>query len=247
VKFTRISLENFRQFYGKCSIQIAADSDRNITVLYGANGSGKTSLLNAFSWVLYGKFSPDFEMSQRLINERAWDEADTGDKVCTRVSIEFTHEGRKYIAERTAREEKNDSNSLEDAVALPPTLECTDDDGEHYKIENPFDFMDQLLPERLHRFFFFNGERIEDLAKETAYKEIQDAVKSVLGLEVVERSIRHLNGKVRQQLNQEWEQEGTEELAKVQQAMREKVSAIDNKNKERQLALDNKRSLIRRA
>ncbi|MGB3760521.1 MAG: AAA family ATPase, partial [Rivularia sp. (in: cyanobacteria)] len=53
MKLTSIKLCNFRSFYGKtCEITLAGTSSNNTTIIYGNNGAGKTSLLNAFTWVL---------------------------------------------------------------------------------------------------------------------------------------------------------------------------------------------------
>lgn len=42
------------------------------------------------------------------------------------------------------------------------------------------------------RFFFFNGERIDKLVKSSTYVEVRKDVKILLGLETVERALRHL-------------------------------------------------------
>ncbi len=57
MKLTSIKLCNFRSFYGKTpEVTLAGGNIRNTTMIYGSNGAGKTSILNAFTWVLYEKF-----------------------------------------------------------------------------------------------------------------------------------------------------------------------------------------------
>lgn len=63
---TKLQLENFRQFFGTQSLEFASKPDRNVTLIHGFNGAGKTALLNAFIWCLYGKTTPDFEDSELL-------------------------------------------------------------------------------------------------------------------------------------------------------------------------------------
>ena len=71
MKLTTIRLCNFRQFYGETpEIQIATDDQRNTTIIHGNNGAGKTTILNAFTWVLYEKFTAAFAESQQLVNQR---------------------------------------------------------------------------------------------------------------------------------------------------------------------------------
>lgn len=59
----KLVLDNFRQFYGRQEIVFSQSDDKNVTIIHAENGFGKTTLLNAFLWVLYGKRSltNDFE------------------------------------------------------------------------------------------------------------------------------------------------------------------------------------------
>jgi len=47
-------LENYRQFRGKQEIEFSTDPKMNITIISGMNASGKTNLLNAICWCLFG-------------------------------------------------------------------------------------------------------------------------------------------------------------------------------------------------
>lgn len=55
MKFERIILENFRQYYGQEKLEFAKDKQRRVTVIHGVNGAGKTSLFLAINWCLYGE------------------------------------------------------------------------------------------------------------------------------------------------------------------------------------------------
>jgi len=45
MKFSKIDIENFRQYYGNVSIDLSTDKQKNIVVIGGRNGYGKTNLL----------------------------------------------------------------------------------------------------------------------------------------------------------------------------------------------------------
>ncbi|BAY20737.1 hypothetical protein NIES2100_04810 [Calothrix sp. NIES-2100] len=76
MKLTSIKLCNFRSFYGTTPEIVLSGGDvLNTTIIHGNNGSGKTSLLNAFTWVLYEKFSAAFASVEQLVNKRAIAEA----------------------------------------------------------------------------------------------------------------------------------------------------------------------------
>ncbi|MBR3313094.1 MAG: AAA family ATPase [Atopobiaceae bacterium] len=50
-----ITVENFLPFQGEQSVEFSTDPDRNVTLVMGDNGAGKTSLAQAFEWCLYGR------------------------------------------------------------------------------------------------------------------------------------------------------------------------------------------------
>lgn len=210
MKFLSLTVENFRQFLGTHTIDFSTGGDRNVTVIWGANGAGKTTLLNAFTWSLYGQFTDDFEQPERLANDAAWESLPPGEDLDVRVELEFEHEDNLYRLSRHSTFRKRADGKrdvVEDGVAK---LNFTDERGRNHSTENPNDAVKRMLPERLHQFFFFNGERIEHLVQPSAYEEIGQAIKTVLGLEVVERALRHLP-QASKKLEEELRQFGTDE------------------------------------
>ena len=192
MKLLSLTLNDFRQFRGTQRIDFANDDARNATLVYGPNGGGKTTLLNAFVWVLYGAFTEDFEQPERLIHGDTWVTAPVGSKLRASVELRFEHDDKRYELIREVSAEKRASEQR-----LPDTrgglrLLVTNGVGATEEPNNPNDYVARILPEDLHKFFFFNGERIENLTKHAAYKELAGATKTLLGLEVMERGIQHL-------------------------------------------------------
>ncbi|MEH2422863.1 MAG: AAA family ATPase [Nostoc sp.] len=192
MKLTSIKLCNFRSFYGTTPEIILAGGDvQNTTIIHGNNGSGKTSLLNAFTWVLYDKFSAAFASIEQLVNKRAIAENQKGQAVECWVEIGWEHEGKRYRVKRACRGYKNESDF--DAGKTQLTMWVGADDGK-WNIPNqqPDDIINQILPATLHQYFFFDGERIEEIVRSDKKAEIAEATKIFLGVEVINRSIRHL-------------------------------------------------------
>ena len=50
-----IELNNFRIYKGKNTINLSPETDKNITLVSGKNGFGKTTFLMSLVWCLYGK------------------------------------------------------------------------------------------------------------------------------------------------------------------------------------------------
>ena len=72
-----ITLNNFRQFKGKQTLEFSTDTEKNVTVLLGDNTFGKTTILQAFNWCLYGvadfpkDSNPDFLLNMEAAEEAA--------------------------------------------------------------------------------------------------------------------------------------------------------------------------------
>ncbi|MHB1210623.1 MAG: AAA family ATPase, partial [Acidimicrobiales bacterium] len=222
-----LMLENFRQFFGVQTIAFATGEDQNVTVVYGANGAGKTALLNAFTWCLYKQTTEGFERPTEIVNHRSWAEANEGDSVTARVVVEFEHENQVYTVERILVERKGPDGRRDKIRDAEVSLAFIDEGGKHHSArDNPDGALNQILPERLHRFFFFDGERIETLVKPAAYSEIEDAIKTVLGLEIIERSVKHL-AEARRILEDDLSEVGSEEDRRLTEELKKARDELD--------------------
>ncbi|AFY54915.1 hypothetical protein Riv7116_2399 [Rivularia sp. PCC 7116] len=192
MKLTSIKLCNFRSFYGKtCEIQIAGSHSNNTTIIYGNNGAGKTSLLNAFTWLLYEKFSAAFASIDQLVNKRAIAEAKIGQSIECWVELAWEHDAKRYRVKRQCRVYKHDNGI--DVGKTELYMQVAGDDGRWYlPPQMPEEIIGQILPASLHQYFFFDGERIEEIVRSDKKAEIAEATKIFLGVEVINRSIRHL-------------------------------------------------------
>jgi DNA sulfur modification protein DndD len=214
MKLKRLRLENFRQFRDVQEIEFAQAKQKNVTLIWGANGAGKTTLLNAFTWVLYNQFTKDFEKPGTLANQDVWGDLDHGAQLRVEVELEFENAGQIFTASRASVYRKGEGGSAIVEEDARPALSYVDETGRSQKSGNPDDHLRQILPERLHSFFFFNGERIEHLVQASAYEEIEDAIKTILGLKVVERAIKHLPNAAKK-FEQELRAHGTDEQREI--------------------------------
>ena len=89
-----IEITNFRPFYGTQKVNFGYNDEENLTIILANNGSGKTSLVNAFTWCLYGEELHDVrDKSEPLYNLRAAseveEESNSGAEVLVSVKIRF--------------------------------------------------------------------------------------------------------------------------------------------------------------
>ncbi|MBE9050951.1 AAA family ATPase [Nostocales cyanobacterium LEGE 11386] len=234
MKLTSIKLCNFRSFYGITPEIILAVGDvQNTTIIHGNNGSGKTSLLNAFTWVLYEKFSAAFASTEQLVNKRSIAEAQKGQAVECWVEVGWEHEGKRYRVKRSCRVYKNESDFEAGKTQL--SMWVGEDDGKWYlPPQQPDDIINQILPASLHQYFFFDGERIEEIVRSDKKAEIAEATKIFLGVEVINRSIRHL-GEAKKTLENELKAIGdaeTKQLLRQQEKIEKESDRITKRQTE---------------
>ena len=89
----KISITNFRQYKGTTEIAFSTDKKKNVTVIMGENGTGKTTLAQAFMWVLYGE--TEFKVKE-LLNRELRDKMYPGDEQQVKVELVVQDDVGKY-------------------------------------------------------------------------------------------------------------------------------------------------------
>ncbi len=192
MKLISLQLCNFRQFYGKTpEINLASGKD-NTTIIYGNNGAGKTTILNAFTWVLYERFTAAFASPEQLVNKRAITQVQVGKSVECWVAILFEHENKRYQVKRLCyvyQDQEGNTQYGQNKLFM----QVGDEDGRWYPpMQQPIDIIQGILPESLHQYFFFDGERIDHIFRTQQKSNIAEDTKELLGVKVLDRAIEHL-------------------------------------------------------
>ena len=190
-----IKLENFRQFQNE-SITFADGSDgKNVTIILGENGSGKTTFAQAFFWCMYGETSFS---DKRLLNSKVASKMIPGSKETVRVELCLKHGLLNYVLTR-------EQVYVRDYTKLTPqnsvfAIATRQPDGTlaYEKKTACEDVVKNILPKELSRYFFFDGERIEKMSKDIAGNKKSDdfaqAVNGLLGLNGMLSAISHFKG-----------------------------------------------------
>lgn len=192
-----IKLHNFRQ-YKDASLDFAQDiQGKNVTIIIGENGSGKTTFLQSFFWCLYGitYFKDSIVWNKDVANAMTPATPET-----VYVQLKLKHGDNQYTITRTQNFKKDNSNLVKADGNSILEIQQKDSAGNTKFIEatKRDATINSILPKELSRYFFFDGERIEAMGKDiSGYKktaEFADAVEGLLGLKAMQKALEHLNG-----------------------------------------------------
>ena len=204
MKFKSIYLQDFRQYSGKQNIYFSTDPERNITLILGANLTGKTTLIQAFYWCFYG----DLDLPDKfdLPNRQKVKSLNIGESIKTIVKIKFTHDDVDYsisreweykkISETIDGESGLDRRPIKKLIFTKIIKGVTTDVSEKD--------INKIFPYDLSRYFLFDGERLKNMMSQGKNDDVSKAVKTILGLGLLEDTIRHLN-RVQKQFYEERE------------------------------------------
>jgi DNA sulfur modification protein DndD len=201
-----IELNNFRIYKGINQINLSPDGNKNVIVVSGKNGFGKTTFLMSLVWCLYGR---QMEKVDELYQKEIADKGGYGKYIGnslnrlakaegdTRFSVSVTFQDVK-IPEITCNEIKitrsydivtstNDKvEVLIDGFQNELIQDLTTDgkqDGEEIFIR------DFILPIEIAKFFFFDAEKIVSLAEINSPEQrrlLSKAYTEVLGIKKYE-------------------------------------------------------------
>lgn len=111
MRISKIEFENFRNFKGYGEIKCATDG--KVTIIYGRNGDGKTTLHQLFQWVFYGAVHFNKTTSDTLYNLSFESEQAYNSTFQVMGRIDFEHMTEKYSLTRTITYRKElDSSSI---------------------------------------------------------------------------------------------------------------------------------------
>lgn len=211
----RLVLDNFRQFRGRQEIVFSDLKERNVTIVHAENGFGKTTVLKALLWALYGRDGlmgsdgkeEDFEKPDEIINEGEVHRGGDPGRIAASVQLTFKHDDSRYTLTRQLTLAQQKLNSKQTDL----TLELMRD-GQTFALDRPQQRIQAIVPDGISGFLFFNGERINYLAMERNSAQVTEAIHQMLGLRLLRTTIDDLSHQsVRGKLRSEQSETTSEE------------------------------------
>lgn len=204
MKLESIMLKNFRQYRDEIIEFAYTDKKRNLTVIQGTTGAGKTNLLNAITWCLYAQemHLGDKYKALPLMNTATIAEVQSGTvrEVLVQICMR-DEENKQIIITRTLPFVKSENGRMQktsDHYANSPdgsVFKIARQIGKEIKLDrHPEYTLSKIVPATIEEYFFFDGERLNDYFRESSGEKIRKAVFKMSQVDIIKRAIDHLGG-----------------------------------------------------
>lgn len=224
--FSEIELYNFGIYKGQHNIELINQrKKKNITLVGGMNGRGKTTILDAIFLCLYGRKAIEYivgkkEAYNKVLKDRINKSAD--DKT-THVKITMVmDDDEDTIISITRIWSQTDSKIATDLIVEKNGIEDT------YLSENWEYYVEELIPYGIAKFFFFDNEKISQIADNDAFDKIKESIKSVMGVTTVETLCAHIE-KIRKDKNANLKKSSTPALTKESEELSTAIEECETK------------------
>ncbi|HEU6448921.1 MAG TPA: DNA sulfur modification protein DndD [Verrucomicrobiae bacterium] len=186
-------LENYCLFSGPHKFdlepRVKYGTIRPIILFGGKNGSGKTTFLSAILLAFYGRQSLGERITEKeyhlILRNRIHRNQENGRRASFSkigLSFELVTQGEKqeYYIERSWTSGEN--SAFEEFFKVERGGKALEDvSRDHLQ-----SFIADIVPERLSQLFFFDGEKIKNIAEDiTSNTAISEAIQTLLGLDMV--------------------------------------------------------------
>ena len=185
MRFSSVVIDNYRQ-YKHLELEFKK-GDTDLQIIVGDNGTGKTNLLNAFTWCLYGNEphlgSDSKEKGEPKLNKAViLDMVEQGieiEDVQVRIEIE-TEDGVLRVTRKVPFRVKGVSSVTE--LHHEATLNVVVIRGASSKAVSSDiaqDYINRVLPESIREYFFFDGEQLDNYFEDSRSAVLKSAVHSI--------------------------------------------------------------------
>jgi len=180
-----LHIQDFGPFKGCQTVNLSPED--GVTVIYGENMRGKTSLLNAVRFAFFGKVIGRGTKAMPLHKIGNWEQAAAG-KYGFQVQLEFTDDCHEYKLTRSCHPREGVISPRHDEDYLVDYF--LEKDSNVLGPQQAEAEIKRILPEQISRFFLFDGELLQEyedlLSSETDMgRRISEAIERILGVPVL--------------------------------------------------------------
>ena len=244
MKLISAKFQNFR-LLRDLRLDFSTSNNKKLTVIRASNESGKTTILTALQWALYGDDAlPNKGRGHRLF-PIDWDVPD-GQAIPISVQVDFEKPASELNRNQTNRyclirsvEETTEGLRQNPKVEL---FELTETGSAPIPSPLEAQISRLLLPPHLREVFFTDGDRaLSFIESKNNNTQVENAIRSLLGLDVIESALDHLK-KTLAGLNRDSKNIGSDtEIAAIVTELEEidqKIERLENERDDAKLQFD---------
>ncbi|MDD3138005.1 MAG: DNA sulfur modification protein DndD [Lachnospiraceae bacterium] len=181
MRIKRLIMHNFGVYAGTNSLEFKGN--KPVILIGGMNGRGKTTILEAVLLGLYGSNSFAYtESKYTTYGQYLKSYVNRADgSLESYVEIEFSMDDFEDEVYCVHREWDGNSQRVREKIRVRKNGE-----ENTFLTDNWAMFVENILPSALSSFFFFDGEKIAELAVEETSEQMKESVKAMLGITVLD-------------------------------------------------------------
>jgi DNA sulfur modification protein DndD len=228
-----LRVKNFRVFKGTHQFDLKPRRDNGYTppiILFGGlNGAGKTSTLTAIRLALYGRQSLGAGTTQKAYMQYLSDaihESKVNGIKETEASVELTF---SYANLGVLNDYHINRAWVLTDKGIKESLTITQDGEivENLSYEQAQGFLNELIPIGVSDLFFFDGEKIAQLAEDDDREVLADSVKKLIGIDLIEKLMGDLTVYIRNTNRQQQTKDIQTQIATLEDSLDQKEKAIE--------------------
>lgn len=195
--FTKVELHNFGIYKGTHVMCLKnKNGNRNITLVGGLNGRGKTTFHDAVLLALYGR------QALKYIQEKAR----SYEKLLVDHINKHTLDDITFIAVSICLDDGTNlrikrSWQLKNGKLEQNVIVEKNGSEDKYLGESWSYYIEEILPFGIAKFFFFNNEKITQLADDITFEQVKTSIKSAIGISTIEKAIEHVDEVIKRKNN----------------------------------------------
>lgn len=228
-----LSVTNFRVFNGvhtfDLSPRVKYYKKRPIILFGGLNGAGKTTTLTAVRLALYGRQSLGHNISQKeysdyLVNSIHRSRQANHVNNFSNIELTFSYANMGIESHYTVKRAWHANNK-----SVTESLSISENDRELNELnpEQCQGFLNELIPIGVSDLFFFDGEKIAELAEDTKGTVLGDSIKKLMGLDIIETLEADLGVLLRSETKKDAESDIREKLEQLEIVLSEREHSAE--------------------
>ncbi len=190
LKISKLSIQNFGPYLGKHELSFS-QSD-GVTIVWGDNGFGKTTIMNAFRYVLWGTL---YSRKRQILSPHTFVNnlslESHGDML---IELYMKYNDFDCIVSRGLKRVSGNGTNAEDYEIIFNVKKGTT----ILNRDQSKEFLATAFPDRISRFYLFDGELLgeyEDLLDENdeSGEKIKKSIEDILGIPILENAKKNID------------------------------------------------------